>query len=70
MLLLMMMLLLLVLFRGGGGGRLEKNSIAYRQGTSKRGEGRPRLENCISTLCPSPLGSPPPPTHPNRLKNT
>ena len=23
----------------------------------------PRLENCIGTLCPSPLGSPPPPPH-------
>ena len=31
----------------------------------------PRLENCISRLCPSPLGSPPPPPkHPNRVKNT
>ena len=24
----------------------------------------PRLQNCISRLCPRPLGSPPP-THPN-----
>ena len=32
----------------------------------------PRLENCISRLCPGPLGSPPPPPpkHPNRVKNT
>ena len=31
----------------------------------------PRLENCISRLCPSPLGAPPPPPpHPNRVKNT
>ena len=32
----------------------------------------PRLENCMSRLCPRPLGSPPPPphTHPNRVKNT
>ena len=32
-----------------------------------------RLENCITKLCPRPLGSPPPPppqTHPNRVKNT
>ena len=29
-----------------------------------------RLENCISRLCPSPFGSPPPPQHPNRVKNT
>ena len=28
----------------------------------------PRLENCISRLCPGPLGTPPPPTHPNRVK--
>ena len=32
-----------------------------RQGTWKRGEGRPRLVNCISGLCPRPLGSPPAP---------
>ena len=30
----------------------------------------PRPENCISRLCPRPLGSPPPPQHPNRVKNT
>ena len=31
----------------------------------------PRLENCRSRLCPGPLGSPPPPPqHPNRVKNT
>ena len=31
----------------------------------------PRLENCISRLCLRPLGSPPPPPkHPNRVKNT
>ena len=30
-----------------------------------------RRENCISRLCPRPLGSPPPPPqHPNRVKNT
>ena len=29
----------------------------------------PRLENCRSRLCPSLLGTPPP-THPNRVKNT
>ena len=40
-----------------------------RQGTSKRGEGRQRLKNCISRLCSSPLGSLPPP-HPNRVNNT
>ena len=31
----------------------------------------PRLENCISGLCPGPLGSPPSQKkHPNRAKNT
>ena len=31
----------------------------------------PRLENCISGLCPSPFGSPPlTPKHPNRVKTT
>ena len=31
----------------------------------------PRLVNCISRLCPRPLGTPPPPLqHPNRVKNT
>ena len=29
-----------------------------------------RRENCISRLCPRPLGSPPPPRHPNSVKNT
>ena len=30
-----------------------------------------RRENCISGLCPRPLGSPPPPPQqPNRVKNT
>ena len=30
-----------------------------------------RLENCISRLCPRPLGShPPQQQHPNRVKNT
>ena len=28
----------------------------------------PRRENCISRLCLRPLGSPPPPQHPNRVK--
>ena len=30
----------------------------------------PRLVNYISRLCARPLGSPPPPPHPNRVKNT
>ena len=30
----------------------------------------PRLENCMSRLCPSPLPPPPPPKHPNSVKNT
>ena len=31
----------------------------------------PRLENSISRLCPSPIGTPPPKKkHPNRVKNT
>ena len=32
----------------------------------------PRVENCISRLCPSPLGTPPPPrpNTQNRVKNT
>ena len=31
----------------------------------------PRLVNYISMLCPRPHGSPPPPPqHPNRVKNT
>ena len=30
-----------------------------------------RPENCVSRLCPRPLGSPPPPPqHPNSVKNT
>ena len=29
----------------------------------------PRLENCMSRLCPRPL-PPPPPRHPNGVKNT
>ena len=59
--------------RGGGGeclGRKFRAKILLPLARHLEvGRGTTMLENCISRLCPSPLGSPPPPA-PNRVKNT